>query len=382
MLVCLGAGNLSLHPVLVHTGEGTLNLCPKPKHTGAGNLCLCPVLVRTGAGTRSHRLVPVCMGVGTQSLRSVSKRTVAGHLFPRPVLVCTDAGNPSLHPVLVCTGARSLSLRPRLVCTGTGTCVLAHGKRTLSLRLVVRPGAGHLSLCPMRFSTGVGNLPFRPPCACTHRGGGTVPPSCAEAMRYAGNSHPGGMFGQGAAWPWTRACRLREEGLGVPSPLRTVGTALVSFRDAPHDTQGVAPRRRGLVPSESKGGKDPSRTWECIIWHGQPICRVVGDAIVLHPRRPVSLKIGPQIQIQIQIQIPPPPSASATPCLSPFLLHAGCMVAPSKAAAELAHSPHTPAADPYTGVCALSVMPMLWLAQVNIGRLLWLGISTGSWQTF
>ena len=30
--------------------------------------------------------------------------------------------------------------------------------------------------------------------------------------------------------------------------------------------------------------------------HGRLICRVVGDAIVLHPRRPVSLKIGPQIQ--------------------------------------------------------------------------------------
>ena len=31
----------------------------------------------------------------------------------------------------------------------------------------------------------------------------------------------------------------------------------------------------------------------------QSVCRVVGDAIVLNPKRPVSLKIGPQIQIQI-----------------------------------------------------------------------------------
>ena len=38
----------------------------------------------------------------------------------------------------------------------------------------------------------------------------------------------------------------------------------------------------------------------------RPICGVVGSAIVCHPRRPVSLKIGPQIQSQIQIPCPGP----------------------------------------------------------------------------
>ena len=41
------------------------------------------------------------------------------------------------------------------------------------------------------------------------------------------------------------------------------------------------------------------RAWECIIWHGQLICRVIGEAIEPLPMRRVSLKIGPQIQIQI-----------------------------------------------------------------------------------
>ena len=31
---------------------------------------------------------------------------------------------------------------------------------------------------------------------------------------------------------------------------------------------------------------------DCITWHGRSICRVVGGAIVLHPRRPVIMKIG------------------------------------------------------------------------------------------
>ena len=40
----------------------------------------------------------------------------------------------------------------------------------------------------------------------------------------------------------------------------------------------------------------------------RPMCRVVGSAIVRHPRRPVSLKIGPQSQIQIRPSpLPPPP---------------------------------------------------------------------------
>ena len=81
---------------------------------------------------------------------------------------------------------------------------------------------------------------------------------------------------------------------GVPlsgrghSLLRTAGAAPVSSRDPPCD-----PRSRGLAPPEGTVGKGSSRTWECIIWLGWLICRVVGEAIVLHPRRPVSLKIGP-----------------------------------------------------------------------------------------
>ena len=54
----------------------------------------------------------------------------------------------------------------------------------------------------------------------------------------------------------------------------------------------------------------------------RPICRVVGDTIEHHPRRPVSLKIGPQIQIQIQIQnppIPPPISLQFPPFPGPAL---------------------------------------------------------------
>ena len=54
--------------------------------------------------------------------------------------------------------------------------------------------------------------------------------------------------------------------------------------------------------------------------YGRPICRVVGSAIVRHPRRPVSLKVAPQIQIQIshtpplttaRSLPPPPPSHTA-----------------------------------------------------------------------
>ena len=57
--------------------------------------------------------------------------------------------------------------------------------------------------------------------------------------------------------------------------------------------------------------------------HGRPICRVVGKPLCA-PRRPVSLKIGPQIKPnQIKSNPPPPPFAQATPCPPPppLLLH-------------------------------------------------------------
>ena len=60
-----------------------------------------------------------------------------------------------------------------------------------------------------------------------------------------------------------------------------------------------APRHRGLAPPEGTGGNGPLRACECIIWHGRPLCRAVGDAFVLYSRR----KIGPQIQIQIPIPL-------------------------------------------------------------------------------
>ena len=43
-----------------------------------------------------------------------------------------------------------------------------------------------------------------------------------------------------------------------------------------------------------------------ILWHGRPICRVVGDAIVLYPRRPVSPKIGPKFKSSPNPLLPPP----------------------------------------------------------------------------
>ena len=48
-----------------------------------------------------------------------------------------------------------------------------------------------------------------------------------------------------------------------------------------------------------RGGAESAPRAEQSVASALPICRLVGDAIVLHPRRPVSLKIGPQIQIQI-----------------------------------------------------------------------------------
>ena len=74
------------------------------------------------------------------------------------------------------------------------------------------------------------------------------------------NGHPSGMFGQGAALPWTTACPCQEEGMGVPSPLRTTGATPVSSKDAPHDLRGVAPHRRGLEPP-GYGGATLCHIW-------------------------------------------------------------------------------------------------------------------------
>ena len=68
-------------------------------------------------------------------------------------------------------------------------------------------------------------------------------------------------------------------------------------------------------PRAEGAGKALLRAWGVhLTWHGPLICRVVGEAIVLHPRHPVSLKIGPQIQIQILL---PPPSTPIYPPLPP-----------------------------------------------------------------
>ena len=125
-------------------------------------------------------------------------------------------------------------------------------------------------------------------------------------------------------WPprwdvWARRGVARDP--GVPSlGRRHEGARFVEDCGCgPGELQGcpAQPAGRGPTPqgaSGARGGKGPSRTWECIIWHGRLICRVVGDAIVLHPRRLVSLKIGPQIQIQSSF----PPSLPSS--LPPFLL--------------------------------------------------------------
>ena len=67
-----------------------------------------------------------------------------------------------------------------------------------------------------------------------------------------------------------------------------------------------SPVRPGATAARGDGGRGPPRAWECIIWHGRPICRVVGEAIEPLPRRPVSLKISPQIQIQPTCTHTPP----------------------------------------------------------------------------
>ena len=109
-------------------------------------------------------------------------------------------------------------------------------------------------------------------------------------------------------WQDVQARRGVAVDLGVPSSrggYRGARSVLgcrsgpLSPGDAPHNPPGVAPRSQGLLPPGGTGGRGPLGPWEYIIWHGRPMCRVVGDAIVLLPKHAVSLKIGPQIQIQI-----------------------------------------------------------------------------------
>ena len=90
------------------------------------------------------------------------------------------------------------------------------------------------------------------------------------------------------------------------------GCGLDELGDTPHHPPSGAPCCRGLILPAEIGGKGPLRTSECTTWHGRPICRVVGDAFVLLPKWPVSLKIAHQTQIQIHLYPPsyPPPVSS------------------------------------------------------------------------
>ena len=73
---------------------------------------------------------------------------------------------------------------------------------------------------------------------------------------------------------------------------------------APTPGHGVHPglaTRPGIVEGTTGGSVKGPR------WHGRPICSVVESAIICHPKRPVSLKISPQIRIQIPLPTPPTP---------------------------------------------------------------------------
>ena len=142
---------------------------------------------------------------------------------------------------------------------------------------------------------------------CALRRGATTPVGCAGKAR----------CGRGPGRPFVgKRARGRpvRQGLQV-RPRQAPGTPRATRGAWPHAAGGVA------LP-EGTGGKGPLRAWQCIIRHGRPICRVVGDVIVLHPRRPVSLKISPQIQIQILLQhthsyVTHPPPAHTLPQRTP-----------------------------------------------------------------
>ena len=54
-----------------------------------------------------------------------------------------------------------------------------------------------------------------------------------------GNGHPGGMFRQGAAWPWTWACLRRGQG-GAQS-IEDCGCRPGELQGRPHATPGAWP---------------------------------------------------------------------------------------------------------------------------------------------
>ena len=93
-------------------------------------------------------------------------------------------------------------------------------------------------------------------------------------------------------------------------------------RERPRGPGGPAPPEREVLGQglgvEPRALRMPSRVWPWhrprgkgigkglsrarvvhLTWHGWPICRAVREAIVLHPRYPVSREISSQIQIQI-----------------------------------------------------------------------------------
>ena len=87
-----------------------------------------------------------------------------------------------------------------------------------------------------------------------------------------------------------------------------------------------------LPPNPGRGSalwEDPSRALG-------PTCRVVGDTIVLLPRRPVSLKIGLQVQIQITGSAKSPRLGSTTTTTLP----------PSHALVAPAPPPSSPVPNP------------------------------------
>ena len=68
---------------------------------------------------------------------------------------------------------------------------------------------------------------------------------------------PGGMLGQGASRPQTRACLRQGVGEGAASPSRAVGATAVSTGGAPHDKRGMAHRQRGPALPEGQGRHAP-----------------------------------------------------------------------------------------------------------------------------
>ena len=146
---------------------------------------------------------------------------------------------------------------------------------------------------------------------------GTAPPE--------GNGPPGGTFVRGAARPWTRLC------LGSPPPLhrrgRVRGGPGVGSPEPRERVQGQGPRqvpgapRAALCRQGARGvraGEGPSSALgvHLILWHGRPICGVVGDAIMPPPPRPpppgghVTLRSATKSKSKSKPPLQPPPPAA------------------------------------------------------------------------